>query len=215
MANGKSSFIFYCDWKHIFDELPDEYAGKLIKHMLAYVNDENPETEDIVLKATFAGIKNTLKRDLKKWEEEMGQKSTGGMKGNLKRWHPNLYKKVIKGVITVEEAMKIAYRSDTDNKGSHPIASIAVSVSDSVSVSDNELSVRKYAREMFEDETWLIAIRQAYPKLRNGENIKMALNQFVSVCHAKNKKHKDLNDCKAHFTDWMKYQKPEDIPGFK
>jgi len=70
MAEGKKSFTAYCDWQETFESLPDDKAGKLIKHLFKYVNDENPETNDLLIKAVFAQIKATLKRDLKKWEEK-------------------------------------------------------------------------------------------------------------------------------------------------
>lgn len=68
MAKDKNSFTAYCDWQETFKSLPDDKAGKLIKHLFAYVNDENPETDDIIINVSFAQIKATLKRDLKKWE---------------------------------------------------------------------------------------------------------------------------------------------------
>jgi hypothetical protein len=70
MAEGKKSFTAYCDWKETFESLPDDKAGQLIKHIFQYVNDENPETDDLLIKAVFAQIKATLKRDLKKWEQK-------------------------------------------------------------------------------------------------------------------------------------------------
>lgn len=68
MAKGKKSFITYTDWRETFNALPDEKAGQLIKHIFAYVNDENPKTEDVLINAVFANIKQTLKRDLRKYE---------------------------------------------------------------------------------------------------------------------------------------------------
>lgn len=78
MATGKKSFIAYADWKNTFDELPNEEAGELIKHIFAYVNDENPITKSVLIKAVFANIKTTLKRDLDKWENQLLQRSTAG-----------------------------------------------------------------------------------------------------------------------------------------
>jgi hypothetical protein len=78
MAQGKKSFIAYADWKNIFDELPNEDAGQLIKHIFSYVNDENPTTESILIKAVFANIKSTLKRDLEKWDKQLKQRSDAG-----------------------------------------------------------------------------------------------------------------------------------------
>ena len=70
MAENKKSFIAYSDWHEMFKQLPDDVAGKLIKHIFSYVNDENPSTDDFVINALFAQIKNTLKRDLTKWETQ-------------------------------------------------------------------------------------------------------------------------------------------------
>jgi hypothetical protein len=78
MAQGKKSFLFYTDWKSTFDELSNEQAGELIKHILAYVNDENPTSENILIRAVFANIKATLKRDLVKYEDKKIQWSDAG-----------------------------------------------------------------------------------------------------------------------------------------
>ena len=40
MAENKKGFILYSDIQSMIDKLPDEYAGKLFKFVLAYVNDE-------------------------------------------------------------------------------------------------------------------------------------------------------------------------------
>lgn len=80
MAENKKSFLAYVDWKDTFDALPDDIAGKLVKHLFAYVSDENPESDDVVINAVFANIKNTLKRDLKKWEKQQEQRVEAGRK---------------------------------------------------------------------------------------------------------------------------------------
>jgi hypothetical protein len=80
---GKKSFVLYTDQREVFDELSDEDAGKLIKHIFAYVNDEDPITEDKLLKVAFLPIKTQLKRDLKIWDEKKSQRSEAGKKGGL------------------------------------------------------------------------------------------------------------------------------------
>jgi hypothetical protein len=80
MAENKKSFIAYADWKETFDALDNEKAGELIKHIFAYVNDENPISEDMLINAVFANIKHTLKRDLKKWEKQHEQRKKAGKK---------------------------------------------------------------------------------------------------------------------------------------
>lgn len=59
--------------------LPDELAGKLIKHIFAYVNDENPITDNIIINLAFEPIKLQLKRDLAKWGETKNVRSKAGL----------------------------------------------------------------------------------------------------------------------------------------
>lgn len=80
MAENKKSFIAYADWKEVFDELPDAEAGQLIKHIFAYVNDEDPTSDSVLIRAVFANIKTTLKRDLNKWESQLEQRRDAGLK---------------------------------------------------------------------------------------------------------------------------------------
>ena len=69
MATDKKSFLLYCDIIHTVNKLSDEQAGKLFKHILAYVNDLNPEPEDILTEIAFEPIKQSLKRDLVNYEK--------------------------------------------------------------------------------------------------------------------------------------------------
>jgi len=85
MAEHKKSFIAYSDWNGMFKALPDEVAGKLIKHIFSYVNDENPSTDDYIINALFEQIKSTLKRDLQKWEEQRNQRVEAGKRSAEKR----------------------------------------------------------------------------------------------------------------------------------
>lgn len=78
MAEGKKSFVLYVDSKETWDELTDEQAGKLIKHVYKYVNDESPEMNDPLLRIAFLPIKQQLKRDLKRWESKQKQRSEAG-----------------------------------------------------------------------------------------------------------------------------------------
>jgi hypothetical protein len=71
MANGKKSFVLYCDLIHTIDKMPHDKAGELFKHILHYVNDLNPTTSDLVIELTFEPIKQQLKRDLERWENQI------------------------------------------------------------------------------------------------------------------------------------------------
>lgn len=85
MAENKNTFVFYAEWKQDFEFLTDAEAGKLIKHLLQYVNDENPEfeNEDRLLQFAAQKIKNVLKKDLKKYQEVCKKRSEAGKKGGV------------------------------------------------------------------------------------------------------------------------------------
>ena len=117
MAENKKGFILYSDIQSMIDKLPDEYAGKLFKFVLAYVNDEEPTTDDIILQIAFEPIKQSLKRDLNKWNDKINKRSEAGKIGANVRW----------------QKQTIA----NDSKRIKPIAKIA----DSVNVNDNILHI--------------------------------------------------------------------------
>lgn len=98
MAKDKKSFVLYSDQKELFNQLTDEAAGKLIKHIFAYVNDEKPETDDVIIKLAFTPIKQQLKRDLKKFEQIREKRSEAGKKGMKSRWNDNKAKQTITNI---------------------------------------------------------------------------------------------------------------------
>jgi hypothetical protein len=112
MAEEKKGFILYSDIIHTIEKLTDEQAGVLFKHILKYVNDENPECKDLITEIAFEPIKQSLKRDLLKWDDKKQKRSEAGIAGATKRWQ------------------NIA----NDSKRIKPIANIAVNVNDNVSV---------------------------------------------------------------------------------
>ena len=81
MAKEKKSFILYADQQGVFNQLPDEIAGRLIKHIFAYVNDEQPVTDELIINIAFEPIKQCLKRDLCRWKEYLDKQSVNGKKG--------------------------------------------------------------------------------------------------------------------------------------
>jgi len=123
MAKDKKSFILYVDQKDLWNKLPDEIAGKLIKHIYSYVSDENPKSDDLIVEIAFEPIKQQLKRDLKLFEEKRVKRSEAGLAGATKRWKemPN----------DANEWQTIA----NDSKRINGIAKIA----DNVNVNDNNI----------------------------------------------------------------------------
>lgn len=89
MAENKKGFVLYADQKSIIDMLPNEKAGELIKHIFAYVNDENPVNDDPLILMAFEPIKLQLKRDLIKWEDTRSKRSKAGTISAEKRKQQN------------------------------------------------------------------------------------------------------------------------------
>ena len=83
MAKDKNSFLIYCDIIHTVEKLDDLQAGKLFKHLLKYVNDQKPIAEDIVTEIAFEPIRQSLKRDLVKYESIRERNSENAKK----RWN--------------------------------------------------------------------------------------------------------------------------------
>jgi len=115
MAKDKKSFVAYCDWLESFEELTDEEAGRLAKHLFRYVNDLDPEAPDKITKMCFIPIKQSLKRDLVKYEERAERARLNGAKGG----RPKTQK--------TQSVISEPKKPDSDN--------VNVSVNDSVNVS--------------------------------------------------------------------------------
>jgi hypothetical protein len=78
---GKKSFVLYTDWHSIFEDLTDEEAGKMIKHIFSYVNDKDPKLDDRMLSLIFKPMQMQLKRDLSKWDSIRQKRSEAGKMG--------------------------------------------------------------------------------------------------------------------------------------
>ena len=120
MAKDKNSFLLYCDIIHTVEKLDDVQAGKLFKHLLKYVNDQNPTPENPLIEIAFEPIKQSLKRDLIKYEGIRERNSENAKK----RWNATASDRIPK------------VPNDTKN-------------ADSVSDSDSVISKDIYTKQKF------------------------------------------------------------------
>lgn len=68
MAEGKKSFVLYCDWKKYTDNLTNEQAGIWIKWAIEYCNDLNPDLpQDQAVQMLIILSKDQFKKDLIKY----------------------------------------------------------------------------------------------------------------------------------------------------
>jgi len=128
---SKKSFILYLDQQELFNKLPDEIAGKLIKHIFSYVNCENPEASDLLLDIAFSPIKQSLKRDLNKWETQLEQRSKAGKISAERR------------ATKANEAQRKA--TTVESRSTNPTDSVSVNVSVSDSVSEVIVTNTRFA----------------------------------------------------------------------
>ena len=146
MAENKKSFILYADLKHTLSKVPDDVAGRLFKVILEYVNDNNPIIEDdLLLEVLFEPIKQTLKRDLQRWEQFRVKQSENGKKGGRPPKNDNDTDVVIISQDFENQSNSLSNK-ESDIKPENPSLldesqkslSVSVNVSDSVNVSVND-----------------------------------------------------------------------------
>jgi hypothetical protein len=196
---GKKSFVLYTDQREVFDELDDVTAGKLIKHIFAYVNDENPSTDDLLLKVAFLPIKTQLKRDLRIWDEKKQQRTEAGRKGGLAK---------------ASNASEVLAKPSNAKKD---VANLAVNVNVNGNVNDiytetektlevNEESHNEIFRQLWKSNIWLEGIA-----VKNKAKIPQVLdhlNEFRQECILKDELKVDEKDAKQHFINWIKRGNP-------
>lgn len=114
MAKDKKKIIVYSDWIGTFESLSDEEAGRLIKHFFRYVNDLDPNS-DRLTELLFTPIKQTLKRDLERWEEIRSIRVSAGSKGG-KQKVANAKKNLANVAVSVSVSDNVINKEKNNNK---------------------------------------------------------------------------------------------------
>jgi len=114
MAENKTSFLLYCDIIHTVNKLSDEQSGILFKHILAYVNDQNPVTNDVIIELVFEPIKQGLKRDLQKYLNICERNKKNGEKGGRPEKKPKKPSRLINNPNNPDEPKKADSDIDSD-----------------------------------------------------------------------------------------------------
>jgi hypothetical protein len=218
MATGKKSFVLYSDQKELFESLPDEQAGKLIKHIFKYVNDENPISEDALVNLAFISVKASLKRDLQKWEKQLEQRSLAGKASAEKR------RQALTESNENQRALEFVHETQRNSTDS-----VSVSVSDNVNdtVINNKPQTPKGDSFDYHFSRLLESINNAFGKQYRTINDKTKAKYKTLL---KNYKWSDVvnaikavKDDKFHIDSGYKYATPEffsrpdkiDMYGFK
>ena len=201
MAENKKSFVAYCDWQETFEELSDEEAGKLVKHLFNYVNDKNPETSDKLTRMCFIPIKQSLKRDLKKYEKYVHKQSVNGKKGGRPK-NPTLSE-------ITQPFIEKPKKAD----------SVSVSVSDTViTIEEKEdffikasSKYKMYAEQLFKDNVFIEALSRNQIKDPSKDVCKNTIHKYLKLFLSHLDEYKHVHDNKkqfsANFSNWLRKQK--------
>lgn len=202
MADGKKSFVLYSDLIHTVEHLKDIQAGKLFKHILKYVNDQNPETNDPIVKLAFEPIKQQLKRDLRDWEEKKVKRSEAGKAGADKRWQ------------------KMANDGNAISGMAKMAVTVNGNVNDTVNVNDNVIlfSIERCAEISLNDSRWVKANQTSERELKKFNEYLVMQGKYEMnpidykkyFCNIKGK-HPHLVKGEMSIEQWRELAKQQDL----
>ena len=185
MAENKNSFVLYAEYLEIFEELNDEDAGQLAKHLFRYVNDKDPKSENPMVKLAFIPIKQALKRDLKKWETYQKKQSENGKKGG----RPPKAKETQPFNIKPKKADNVNVNDNVNDN---------VNTDDDVYKNINTLYEKYIA-----NDNLLKAVLQSNDFSNEG-HLKKRLQEFNNYLKAVDQNLKTWKDYTSHFLNWHK-----------
>lgn len=152
MAENKKSVLIYTNWETTFEKLSDEEAGRLIKHLLRYVNDRNPVAPDRLTEIVFEPLKAVLKQDLKKYESIIEKKKAAGLASAEKR-------KQIQQVSTpVEKVQHNSTLNDNDNDND---------IKNNINISRKREKSESEKNWKNDFDVYLESLRDAYKEIQN------------------------------------------------
>lgn len=218
MAENKKSIVVYSDWLPQFEQLSDEEAGKLIKHFFRYVNDLNPEVPDRLTQIAFEPIKQSLKRDLKKWEKVVEKRSIAGKasaeaRKKQKEEEQYMLTHVEKNQHMLNCVKKIQHNSTNSTD--------SVNVNENVNVNeiiinnnnikkgeiknfavDDDFQNLKFSDELkFESPSWLESV--SMQQKISIEEIRKKIDDFVLFLKTTQEVHKTKKLFIQHFINWL------------
>lgn len=118
----KDSFILYTEQKEVVDKLTDEQAGKIFKAIYEYVKTDKMPKLDGLLDIVIIPFKQSLDRNMEKWEEIKKKRSEAGKIG---------------AEIKKQKQAKEANANFAKNKIANQAVNVNVPVPVNVNVNDN------------------------------------------------------------------------------
>jgi len=188
MAENKKGFVLYADLIHTINKMPSDKAGDLFKHILSYVNDEDPTTDDMLIELVFEPIKQQLKRDLRKYEDKKKQWSDAGKRSaEVRKAKKN------------EQTLTTVKKRSTDSTVKD---NVIVNVKDKVK--DNNINNSEFIKKCLSDSQWLeISAMQNKIKI---DVIQLFITTFENHLITMEEQKNSLKEFKSHFIHWLKKQ---------
>lgn len=145
MAEDKKSFVLYSDLIHTVRKMPKEKQADLFMTILAFVNDENPIVDDLIVELVFEPIKLQMKRDLIKYENTKERRKEAGRLAGLKSGEA---RKTLEKPLNESQPNEPNRTKRTIGSKNEPNEHVTVNVNDNVNVNDTvikkeEIVVRK------------------------------------------------------------------------
>jgi len=197
MAEGKKSFILYADLLQTAKKLPKDKLGELFLTILEYVNDLNPNPEDILIQVAFEPIKLQLKRDLVRYEVKKERYSESGRAGGIKSGEAR--------------RSKMKQNEATLQNASKNEANEAVTVNDTVTV--NDINTKVFNNTSFFDlnENELNQAFEFVFRLGKKDILKDDIPNFWEAfkLHKPEAIKEQRGKQMQHFRDWLKFQKKD------
>jgi hypothetical protein len=173
MAEEKKSFVLYSDLIHTVRKMPKEKQADLFMTILAYVNDENPVVDDLIVELVFEPIKLQMKRDLVKYENTKERRKEAGRLAGLKSGEA---RKTLEKSVNEPEPNEPNRTKRTSGSKNEPNEHVTVNDNVTVTVNDNvtdillEKETKKefnkilksnneiFGNEILESESWIETI---------------------------------------------------------
>ena len=236
----KKFFILYNDMLEVLDELTDEQAGKLFKTIRAYQQhlnnhlDPQPQeippfpVDDFVTRIAFASFKAQFNREAKQWHQSAVNNRKKGRMGNLKRWHPDIYNKVVAQELSLEEAEEEARSKKArpskgkETKKEENIAEPAHNSMESISIDQIvpyipkkrntywEIKPIEALKEEYLSNERLTQVMFKILNINDKQQLSKLLCQFHEHLESQGEYEKDIRDYCSHFKNWIRKRKQEE-----
>lgn len=82
----KKGFVFYLNWANMLREMPAQLRHDTVDALLDYITTGSVPDSDSLRFGFWASMRDTLDRDMAKWDDIKRKRSQAGKRGSAARW---------------------------------------------------------------------------------------------------------------------------------